>query len=287
VAAEAFGLRRTWETMRAGAWIGWQVEANWADPLLFVIFAIAKPLATTLILFLMAKVVSGNTVSAAAFHQIFVGNTFFLYVTEVLIGISWAVFRDREDYETLKYIYVAPIRFLPYLLGRGLTKVGTASLGIAFALIFGGVVLGVPLRHDPASLARLVGATLLGLVGVMWLGVALAGISLVVARHSINLNEGLGGVFYLLCGAVFPLDVLPAFAQRISLVLPFTYWLELLRRILTGVSYSAILRGLSEGALWGILVATTLVTLVGGYLWFSWCEAVARSRGLIDWKSNY
>src|SRR5512143_4260696 len=123
--------------MRAGAWIGWQVEANWADPFLFVVFAIAKPLATTLILFLMTKIVSGSAVSAAAFHQIFIGNTFFLYVTEVLIGISWAVFRDREDYETLKYIHVAPIRFLPYLLGRGLTKVGTASLGIAFALTFG------------------------------------------------------------------------------------------------------------------------------------------------------
>jgi len=287
VGGDGLGLRRTWQTIKAGAWIGWQVEANWADPFLFVVFAIAKPLATTLILYLMATIVSGNALSRAAFHQIFIGNTFFLYVTEVLIGISWAVFRDREDYETLKYIYVAPIRFLPYLLGRGLTKVGTASLGIAFALTFGGVVLGVPLRHDPASLAALLGATVLGLIGVMWLGVALAGISLVVARHSINLNEGLGGVFYLLCGAVFPLDVLPSWAQRVSLLLPFTYWLELLRRILTGVAYSGILRGMGEGALVSILAVTTLGTLVGGYLWFAWCERTARARGLIDWKSNY
>ena len=287
MAVDRVEIRRTWETIRAGAWIGWQVEANWADPFLFLVFAIAKPLATTLILFLMTKIVAGSAVTPAAFHQIFVGNTFFLYVTEVLIGISWAVFRDREDYETLKYIYVAPIRFLPYLLGRGLTKVGTASLGIAFALTFGGLVLGVPLRHDPASLLALVAATALGLIGVIWLGVALAGISLVVARHSINLNEGLGGVFYLLCGAVFPLDVLPNWAQHVSLVLPFTYWLELLRRILTGVAYSRILRGMGDGALWSILALTTLGTLVGGYLWFAWCERRARARGLIDWKSNY
>jgi len=289
VAADGAGIgaKRAWETMRAGAWIGWQVEANWADPFLFLVFAIAKPLSTTLILYLMAKVVSGGAVTPAAFHQLFIGNTFFLYVTEVLIGISWAVFRDREDYETMKYIYVAPIRFLHYLLGRGLTKVATASIGIAFALSFGALVLGVPLRHDPATLAKLLGVTVAGLIGVMWLGVSLAGISLVVARHSITLNEGLSGVFYLLCGAVFPIDVLPSFAQRIALVLPFTYWLELLRRVLTGESYSEILRRVDDMTLGAILVATTIATMIGGYLWFSWCERTARARGLIDWKSNY
>jgi ABC-2 type transport system permease protein len=273
--------------MRAGAWIGWQVEANWADPFLFLVFAIAKPLSTTLILYLMTKVVSGGAVTPAAFHQLFIGNTFFLYVTEVLIGISWAVFRDREDYETMKYIYTAPIRLLPYLLGRGLTKVGTASLGVVCALTFGALVLGVPLRYDPATLATLLLVTLVGLVGVLWLGVALAGISLVVARHSITLNEGLGGVFYLLCGAVFPIDVLPGFAQRISLFLPFTYWLELLRRVMTGKGYSKILGGLNDATLGGILAATTIATILGGYLWFAWCERTARARGLIDWKSNY
>jgi ABC-2 type transport system permease protein len=273
--------------VRAGAWLGWQVEANWADPLLFVAFSIAKPLATTLILFLMAKVVAGSAATPAAFHQLFIGNTFFLYVTEVLIGISWAVFRDREDYETLKYIYTAPIRFLPYLLGRGLTKIATSSLGVATALLFGVLVLGVPLRFDGWHPALLVGATLLGLVGTAWLGVALAGISLIVARHSINLNEGLGGLFYLLCGAVFPIDVLPSWAQRVSLLLPFTYWLELVRRILTGAPYAGALAGYTDGALWGVLGATTLGTMAGGALLFRACEWRARSRGLIDWKSNY
>jgi ABC-2 type transport system permease protein len=101
------------------------------------------------------------------------------------------------------------------------------------------------------------------------------------------LNEGLSGVFYLLCGAVFPIDVLPKFAQHVSLVLPFTNWLELLRRVLTGQPYSGALRGMGDGTLGLILVATTIVTMIGGYLWFSWCERTARARGLIDWKSNY
>ena len=273
--------------MRASAWLGWQIEANWADPFLFLVYAIAKPLATTLILFFMVRIVSAGTASQETFLFLFLGNTFFLYVTEVLIGISWAVFRDREDYETLKYIYTAPIGFLSYLLGRGVSKMITATLGVIVALLFGRFVLGLPIGGVETPWVLVVLATLLGLVAVVWLGIILAGASLIVARHSINMNEGLSGLFYLLSGAVFPLEVLPGWARTISLALPFTYWLELLRRLIVGRPYAAPLNHLGDGALWGVLGLSTAVLTVVGLLWFRWCEHVARSRGLIDWKSNY
>lgn len=280
-------MRRLWEVLRASAWLGWQVEANWADPFLFVVFAIAKPLATTLILFFMVRVVSQGHATAEAFLFLFLGNTFFLYVTEVLIGISWAVFRDREDYETLKYIYVAPLHLLPYLLGRGATKMATATLGVVVALLFGRFVLGLPIGGAATNWAALVLATAVGLISVAWLGIILAGASLIVARHSINLNEGLSGLFYLLSGAVFPIQILPKWIQGISLVLPFTYWLELIRRIVTGKSYAAPLLGTSNAGLWLVLCLSTIGIALVAMLWFRWCEGVARSRGLIDWKTNY
>ena len=280
-------MRRTWEVMRAAAWLGWQVEANWADPFLFVVYAIAKPLSTTLILFFMVRVVSQGHATAETFLFLFLGNTFFLYVTEVLIGISWAVFRDREDYETLKYIYIAPLHLLPYLLGRGVTKMATATLGVAVALAFGALVLRLPIGTPGTNWAGLVLATLLGLVSVAWLGIILAGASLIVARHSINMNEGLSGLFYLLSGAVFSIDVLPRWVQSISLALPFTYWLELIRRILTGRSFAEALRGVSDGGLWLILTCSTIALAGIAILWFLQCERVARARGLIDWKTNY
>lgn len=280
-------MRRAWEIVRAGAWLGWQVEANWADPFLFVVYAIAKPLATTLILFVMVRVVAPGHATGDAFLFLFIGNTFFLYVSEVLVGISWAVFRDREDYETLKYIYTAPLRLLPYLVGRGLTKIATASLGIAVALLFGRWVLGLPIGASWASWGLLAVAVALGLVSVALLGIALAGASLIVARHSMNLNEGLSGLFYLLSGTVFPLEVLPRWARSISLALPFTYWLELLRRILTGRPYANALRGIGDGTLWLVLAASTVGLGAASLAWFAWCERVARSRGLIDWKTSY
>jgi ABC-2 type transport system permease protein len=280
-------MKRLAQILRASAWLGWQVEANWADPALFLVYAIAKPLATTLILFFMVKIVSQGNATTETFRYIFIGNTFFIYVTEVLIGISWTVFRDREDFETLKYIYVAPLRLLPYLLGRATTRVATATLGVLTALLFGRFVLGLQIGEAGTDWLLLCAAVLLGLIAVLWLGIILAGTSLVVARHSMNLNEGLSGLFFLLCGAVFPLDVLPQWARAISLVLPFTYWLELLRRMLTGHGYAKSLASMSDGDLWRVLAFATVALCIAALLWFRWCERFARERGLIDWKTNY
>jgi len=35
-------MKRLAQILRASAWLGWQVEANWAEPALFLIYAVAK-----------------------------------------------------------------------------------------------------------------------------------------------------------------------------------------------------------------------------------------------------
>lgn len=280
-------MKRLLSVLRTSTWLGWQVDANWADPLLFLGLGIARPLATTLILYLMVRVVSPAHATTEAFLQIFVGNVFFIYVVEMLVGLSWAIFRDREDYETLKYIYLAPMHFLPYLLGRGMTRLLTATVGVVASLAFGSFVIGLPLTHALSHWLLAGLATLTGLVAILWLGMLLAGVSLLVARHSMNLNEGLAGLFYLLCGAVFPLEVLPRWAQSVSLLLPFTYWLELLRRILTGRGFAGPLAERPDGVLWVVLIVSTVGFAVAGLGVFGVCERIAREKGLIDRTTNY
>lgn len=280
-------MKRLLLILRTSTWLGWQVEANWADPLLFLGLAVARPLATTLILFLMVKVVAPAQATSGGFLQIFLGNVFFLYVGEMLVGLSWAIFRDREDYETLKYIYLAPFHFLPYLLGRGMTRLLTATVGVVVALLFGRFVIGLPIGASAGAWGVALLATAAGLVAILWLGMLLAGIALIVARHSMNLNEGLTGIFYLLCGAIFPVDVLPRWAQSVSLALPFTYWLELLRRILTGRGFAGPLAGKPDSALWAVLLISTAGLAIAGWSVFAWCERIARARGYIDRRTNY
>ena len=50
-------IRRSFVT---AARLGWQMEANWTDPILFFIYSVAKPLASAFILLVMLEVISGG-----------------------------------------------------------------------------------------------------------------------------------------------------------------------------------------------------------------------------------
>src|SRR2546423_14519787 len=100
---------------RTAAWRGWQVEGNWADPVLFAIYIVARPLATALILFAMYRTVRGQAAGLAVFTGFYVANAFHAYVNTVLVGLGWVVFEEREEYETLKYVYASPVGMFTYL----------------------------------------------------------------------------------------------------------------------------------------------------------------------------
>jgi hypothetical protein len=54
------GFRGSLRRARTAAWLGWQVEGNWADPVLFAIYVLARPLATALILAAMYSAVRAH-----------------------------------------------------------------------------------------------------------------------------------------------------------------------------------------------------------------------------------
>jgi ABC-2 type transport system permease protein len=121
------------------------------------------------------------------------------------------------------------------------------------------------------------------------LGLMLAGVTLLMAHHVWFLGEGVAGALYLFSGAIFPLDVLPAFLRPIGFAMPLTYWLEVLRRALVGSVAEAFptLSAFSNLQLLGILVGLTLVFMLLSIVVFRLCEHTARERGLIDVVTNY
>ena len=52
-------LKEAMRPLRAAAQLGFQIESNWSDPLVFAVYALAKPLATSLILYVMFQVIVG------------------------------------------------------------------------------------------------------------------------------------------------------------------------------------------------------------------------------------
>src|SRR5207244_2696439 len=117
--------------------------------MVFVVFALLKPLATSLILLAMFRVVTGASPTDPRFLALYVGNAFYIFVPLLLVGLSWAIFEDREQYRMLVYVYASPMGLLTYLLGRSTTKLVMATVSTIAVLAFGAAVLGLAVRLTP------------------------------------------------------------------------------------------------------------------------------------------
>ena len=280
-------VRETWRSLRVAAWLGWQIESNWADPFVFAIYSVIKPIAGALILVFMYAVIARDGLENPLFPAIFVGNAFFIYVPTVLSGISWSVIDDREHYGMLKYMYTAPLNVFAYLAGRGIAKAVIASIALVITLLLGIYALRVPVVFASIDWPMLAGAALCGAAILTFLGIALGGVTLITARHSYYVGEAVAGALYLLCGVVFPLDVLPAWVRWIGQAIPLTYWIEAIRRALIGTGSSAILARLSDGALLAITAGSALALAVLAFVVYRLAERRARHLGLIDMQTMY
>src|SRR5215510_14442607 len=136
----------TFRSFRMATWLGWQIEANWTDPLLFGIYIILKPLASVAILVVMFSIITKGNFASPVYSYIYLGNAFYIYVAFVMTGVSWAVIEDREHYRTLKYMYIAPISIPFYLLGRGVSRIWIATVAVIVTLAAGKLFLHIPLH---------------------------------------------------------------------------------------------------------------------------------------------
>jgi len=278
-----------WRSFRIAAWLGWQIESNWTDPFLFAIYSIIKPLAGAAILVVMYSIITGGNFDDPLFPYMYLGNAFYIYVGQVMTGISWAVLDDREHYKTLKYMYVAPIHIPSYLLGRGIARFIVASIAVLVTLTVGVLFLNVQIDLQAVNWGLFIISLLIGVVMLAMMGLFLAGLVLTLVNHVWFVGDAVAGALYLFSGAIFPLDVLPPFLRPIGYLMPITYWLELLRRSLISSVASAFptLSNFSNMQLLGILTGLTAIFAVISAISFYWFEHRARERGMIDMVTNY
>jgi ABC-2 type transport system permease protein len=268
--------------LRTAAWLGWQMESNWADPLVFGIYTVLRPLAAALILAGMYWAVAGISARAGLFPAVYLGNAFHVYVTTVVIGMGWVVVEEREEYETLKYVFTSPIGMFTYLTGRASVKLVLATVSLALTLAVGWLLVGVRWDWSTVAWGPLAVTFVLGLAATLSLGFLVAGLALLLPRVAISINEGLAVALYLLCGVIYPIDLLPRLLQNLSLLLPFTWWYEGLRRFTLGHGVSARLGALSDATLLGALLVTTLAMAALGRFGYSALERRARQEGRLD-----
>ena len=281
-------LKSAARSFRVATWLGWQIESNWTDPFLFLIYSMLKPIASVMILVVMYLVISRADTQSPLFAYLYLGNVFYLYVTGVMVGVSWAVIDDREHYSSLKYIYLAPIPYMIYLFGRGVSRLITTTIAVVITLTFGILVLGLRLNPSQMNVPLFIATLVVGVIGLALIGLFLGGASLLFTQEAWHLGDAVAGALYLFSGAIFPLTVLPDWLRPIAYALPITYWLELLRRALLGPGAAAFptLAGYSDAHLFAVLVGMTVAYGVGAVLYFRWAENRARQLGLFDRESH-
>jgi ABC-2 type transport system permease protein len=284
-------LRRAFSTATR---LGWQMEANWTDPVLFFIYSVAKPISSALIFVVMVDVIGGGSTRELRGFVV-VGTALWSFVVSGIAGLAWSVLDDRERYRMLKYVYVSPSSFLAVLLGRGVARIAVGAMGALITLAVGIVLLGIPFRLAAIDWPMLVAVMIAGLVTIVAVGMMLAAVCLQTRQESWSYPEAAAGALFLVSGAVFPLSVLPEPIQVLGYLSPLSWWIEGIRRaIMPDVGIGAIggagslfteLTGRAAPTSLDIilaLLATGAVVTLGAIVGFRLSDHRARDRGLLD-----
>ncbi|MBA2719878.1 MAG: ABC transporter permease [Chloroflexi bacterium] len=273
--------------------LGWQMEANWTDPVLFFIYSVAKPLASALILVVMLDVISGG---AKPEYRAFVvvGSALWSFVLSGVSGLAWMILDDRERYRMLKYIYVSPSDFLAVVFGRGVARIGVGAMGAAITLAIGVVFLNVPFDVSRIDWPILVTVMTLGVGSILAIALLLAAICMQTRQESWSYPEAAAGALFLVSGVVFPLSVLPLPVQALGLLTPLTWWVEGVRLALfpggltaiggPGSLFTELTGTAGPGAAMIVLVllATGAMATLGALAVFRASDRRAKDRGLLD-----
>jgi ABC-2 type transport system permease protein len=270
-----------WRSLATGARLGWAIESNWTDPVLFAIYSVARPVGAVLVLVAIVWLVAGGG-RPDYLGFLVVGSACWTFVGGGLAGFAWGVLDDRERYRMLKYVFVSAARLLPFFVGRASAQLITAAAGFVITLLVGVILLGVRIDLGAVDWPLLVASMAVGLVAIVALGLAVAGICLTIRREAWSYPEAIAGALYLLSGTIFPPDVLPGPLQVAALALPTTWWLEGVRRALLGTPTPELLASFSDPAVLLALCATTGLLTLGSWAVFRVFERLARERGLID-----
>jgi ABC-2 type transport system permease protein len=280
-------------TLKWSAWLGWQIESNWTKPLVFAGYVFLKPLAGSLLVVCMywaARAASGGATPSDYLPYLYISSASFMVVAGVTSGMSNSVVTDRESYKMLKYIRISPIPLSTYLVGRGLARAGQSALGSLITVAVGWLIfpeLRQALGDHPIAWGWLLLNIAAGVVMLVAIGLILSGTVLNMARYGYFLSEGIAGMLYLLCGAVFPISALPPWLRPLSLALPPTYWLESMRRVLLGkASVHSVLADWDQSELFMLLAMATSLLVLAAHFYFRWCERHAWSLGMYEESSG-
>ena len=233
---------------------------------------------------LMGHAYSGNDPQAlAAFAEragstnvagfVFVGYAMYMWLSSLLWGSGTAL-RQEQVRGSLEAVFVTPASRLVPLFGPGVaTLIPMAAtfvvMGVALWLLFGVVPpLGAVVQ---AAVVVLLGVPALYAIGTLFAA------SVLRFGEVAPIVQLIRGMFVLACGITFPVAMLPLWAQVWAWLMPPTYIVEDLRRVLLQGA------GLFEVAPHiAIVLAIAMLTALLAIAVFRFLETSARRSGMLS-----
>ena len=174
-----------------------------------------------------------------------------LLFSSMFAGVS--ILWDRQ-FGFLKEIMVAPVGRTSIVIGRIFAGM-TSGVIQAFFILGISLLMGVRITSLPGLLASV---AFIMLIAMSFVGLGISIASRIQDMHGFQLIMNfLVMPTFLLSGALFPLDRLPAWLAGLSYIDPLTYGVDGLRALITGTSHLPVL--LDLGILGGFCLAMILL----------------------------
>jgi ABC-2 type transport system permease protein len=229
---------RSKATIQALAAIFWKGVKHYIRyPGNFLIYLVI-PFLFSLLIFGMGQFVGGGQATANFAARTGTTN---IIVYEILGSAVWmtswvvvedvgVALRDEQMKGTLEQNFLAPVNRFTLLVGMSLTDV-VITTGIFFIVV--GVTLAIALPSSFLSLIPAFLALLVGLIPLFGIGFLFAGF-VIRFKEPYVFTQMVNLIFATLTGTYYPVTFLPYWAQFLSGVLPQTYVIDDMRRIILG-----------------------------------------------------
>ena len=148
-------------------------------------------------------------------------------VMAVMIGLATSISREKE-LGTLDGILVAPISRLCIILGKALSQTTRGLLQGSIVLLLSIFLFGVKIYGSIPLVALLL---FLGVFSFIGLGILISAIA-AEQETAMMVMMTLTFPMIFLSGVFFPIEQMPGFMQIISRILPLTYAIEALRKVI-------------------------------------------------------
>jgi ABC-2 type transport system permease protein len=150
-----------------------------------------------------------------------------LIMQVALILTSTTVVREREG-NTLEQLLVSPMTRSQFILGKTIPYVIISLIDFYAILGFSWMVFDLPAPNSHAVLFLLAVTYLAALISM---GLAISTISQ-TQQQAIFISIFVLIPSILLSGFIFPVEAMPSYIQPVAYIIPFTYFVEIIRGIL-------------------------------------------------------